>query len=70
MEQVNIVTTIPWLQGVPREHANFFAAQVKLVCDPIPKRACGAIGRVLLLSYANLLVLAFATGYLLEFCSA
>ena len=63
-------TMIRWLQVVKDERANFFVAQVKLVCDPIPRRACGVIGRVLLLSFANVLVLPFATGYLLEFCSA
>ena len=50
---------IRWLQVVQHERANFFAAQAKLVCDP---------GKVLLLSFANVLVLPFTTGYLLEFC--
>ena len=63
-------TTIRWLQVVQHECANFFVAQEKLVCDRIPRRACGVIGRVLLLSFANVRVVAFATGYLLEFCSA
>ena len=61
MEQVSIVMEIPWLQVVQQDCAHFFVAQAKLVCDP---------GRVLLLSFANVLVLPFATGYLLEFCSA
>ena len=62
MEHVRIVTMIRWLQVVQHQLANFFGAQVKLVCDPIPRRACGVIGRVLLLSFANVRVLAFATG--------
>ena len=70
MEQARIVTTIRWLQVVQHERANFFVAHVKLACDPIPRRACGVIGRVLLLSFANVLVLHFATGYLLDFCLA
>ena len=61
MEKVSIVTMTRWLQVVQHERAFFFVAQAKLVCDP---------GRVLLLSFANVLVLPFATGYLLEFCSA
>ena len=61
MEQVSRVTMIRWLQVVQHERANFFVAQVKLVCDPIPRRACGVIGRVLLLSFANVLALPFAT---------
>ena len=64
MEQVR------WIQVVQHERANFFVAQVKLVCGPSPRRACGVIGRVLLLSFANVLVLVLATAYLLEFCSA
>ena len=56
MEQVR------WIQVVQHARANFFVAQVKLVRDPILRRACGVIGRVLLLSFANDLVLAFATG--------
>ena len=67
MDQV--VTTIRWLQVVQHECANFFVAQVKLVRDPTPRSACGVIGRVLLLSFANVLVLPFATGHLFEFCS-
>ena len=48
--------------GCPaRARANFFVAQVKLVCGPIPRRALGVIGRVLLLSFANVLALPFAT---------
>ena len=70
MERGRIVTTIRWLQVVQHDCAHFFVAQVKLACDPIPRRACGVIGRVLLLSFANVLVLPFATEYLLEFCSA
>ena len=70
MEQVNIVPLIRWLQVSQHERANFFVAQVKLVCDPIPRRACGVVRRVLLLSFANVLMLPFATGYLLEFCAA
>ena len=70
MEQVSIVTMIRWLQVVQHERANFFVAQVNLVHGPIPRRACAGVGRVLLLSFANVLVLAFATGYLFEFCSA
>ena len=62
MEQVRIVTMIRWLQVVQHECANFFVAQVKLVCDPIPRRACGVIGRVLLLSFANVREFASATG--------
>ena len=60
MEKVSSVTMMRWLQVVQRERANFFVARVKLVCDP---------GRVLLLSFANVLVLPFATGHLFEFCS-
>ena len=41
--------------------ANFFVAQVKLARGPIPRRAFGVIGRVLLLSFANVLALPFAT---------
>ena len=70
MERVRTTTITRWLQVVQHERANFFVAQVRLVCDPIPRRACGVTGRVLLLSFANVLVLPFATGYLLEFCSA
>ena len=70
MEQVSMVTMIRRLQVVQHDRANFFVAQVKLVRDPIPRRACGVTGRLLLLSFANVLVLPFATGYLLEFCSA
>ena len=70
MEHVSIVAMIRWLQVVQHERANFFATQVKLVRDPIPRRACGVIGRVLLLSFANVRVLSFAAGCLLEFCSA
>ena len=69
MERVCKITIMRWLQGVQYEHANFFAAKVKFVCDPIPRRACGVIGRVLLLSFANVLVLPFATRYLVAFCS-
>ena len=61
MEEVRIVTMIRWLQVVQHERATFFVAQVKLVCGPIPRRACGVIGRVLLLSFANVLALPFAT---------
>ena len=70
MEEVRIVTMIRWLQVVQHGRVNFFVAQVKLVCDPIPRRACGVTGSVLLLSFANVLVLPFATGYLFEFFSA
>ena len=61
MEQARIVTLMRWLQVVQHGRANFFVAQVKLACDP---------GRVLLLSFAHVLVLPFATVYSLEFCSA
>ena len=61
MEEVRIVTMIRWLEVVQHERVNFFVAQVKLVRDPIPRRACGVIGRVLLLSFANVLALPFAT---------
>ena len=70
MERVSKISTIRWHQVVQHECANFFVAQVKLVWDPIPRRACGVTGRVRLLSFANVLVLPFATGYLFEFCSA
>ena len=70
MEQVSIVTMMRWLQVVQHERATFFVAQVKLVWDPIPRRACGVVGRVLSQSFANVLVLPFATGYLFESCSA
>ena len=70
MERGRIVTTIRWLQVVQHERVNFFVAQVKLVCDPIRRHACGVIGKVLLLSLANVPALALATGYLLELCSA
>ena len=57
--------------GCPaRARTNFFIAQVKLARGPIPRRAFGVIGRVLLLSFANVLGLPFATRQLLEFCSA
>ena len=62
MERVRKNTIIRWLQIVQHERATFFVAQVKLVCDPIPRRTCGVIGRVLLQSLANVRVLAFATG--------
>ena len=62
LEQVSIATVIERLQVVQHERAHFFVAQVKLACDPIPRRACGVIVRVLLLSFANVLVLPFATG--------
>ena len=68
MEKVSIVTMMRQLQVVQHERATFFVAQVKLVCDPIPRRACGVTGRVLLLSFANVPALALSTGYLLEFC--
>ena len=42
-----IITTSRWLQVVQHERANFFAAQVKLVRDPIRRHACGVIGKVL-----------------------
>ena len=61
MEQVSMVTMIRWLQVVQHERVNFFVAQVNLVCDPTPRRACGVIGRVLLLSFENVLALPFAT---------
>ena len=48
--------------GCPaRARTNFFIAQVKLARGPIPRRAFGVIGRVLLLSFANVLALPFAT---------
>ena len=70
MARVRKVAITRWLQVVHRELVNFFVAQVLLVCDPIPRRAFGVIGRVLLLSFADVPVLPFATGYLREFCSA
>ena len=48
--------------GFPaRARTSFFVAQVKLARGPIPRRAFGVIGRVLLLSFANVLALPFAT---------
>ena len=70
MEQIRIVTMVRKLQVVQHERATFFVAQVKLVWDPTPRRASGVIRRVLSQSFANVLVLPFATGYLFEFCSA
>ena len=62
MEKVSIVMMIRWLQVVQHECANFFVAQAKLGCDPIPRRACGVVAKVLLVSFANVHVLPFATG--------
>ena len=62
MERVRTTTISRRLHVVQHELVIFFVAQVKLVRDPIRRRACGVIGRFLLLSFANVLVLPFATG--------
>ena len=70
MEQVRIVTTSRWLQVVQREGANFFAAQVKLVRDPIRRHACMWSYRESSVAVvSNIPALFLATGYLLELCS-